>query len=290
MRIPRQLAVIAITIVLTSVVAIAVWEFARPIGTPRPELAAPPSAPEPAETEATVYGNREKFFARSLGGVLRPDPDWRDVLADWLAEAEPKWSQGFEELIIRDHFGDRKGGFFLDVGCAWPRKSSTTCYLEEDLHWSGIGVDVVPEFGETWKTERPNSKFICSAVSDTDGEKLTLYIGAHPTLDKDVARTFKPDDTRETEVITITLNTLLEQNGVERLDFLSMDIEGAEPAALKGFDIQRYKPSLCCVEAGEKSPTYSLVTDYFTSNGYELIEKYRKVDKVNLYFRPSTEQ
>ena len=84
------------------------------------------------------------------------------------------------------------------------------------------------------------------------------------------------------EVETSTLDTLLEQQGVEKLDFLSMDIEGAELAALKGFDIQRFRPSLCCVETAKREA----VTEYFESNGYELIEKYLKADKINVYFRP----
>ena len=78
--------------------------------------------------------------------------------------------------------------------------------------------------------------------------------------------------------------SILEENGIEKVDFLSMNIEGAEPIALRGFDIQRYKPDLCCVEASASQE----VLDYFEANGYELIEKYKKVDKINSYFRPKS--
>jgi len=61
-----------------------------------------------------------------------------------------------------------------------------------------------------------------------------------------------------------------------------MDIEGAELAALKGFDIKRFQPDLCCIETGRRDA----VAAYFESNGYELIEKYLKADKINFYFRP----
>jgi hypothetical protein len=36
------------------------------------------------------------------------------------------YSQKNEELVIRDFFRDRRGGFFLDVGCAFPKNGSTT--------------------------------------------------------------------------------------------------------------------------------------------------------------------
>jgi FkbM family methyltransferase len=51
---------------------------------------------------------------------------------------------------------------------------------------------------------------------------------------------------RTTKVQTITLDRLLTAEKVERLDFLTMDIETYEPQALAGFDIERYRPSLVC--------------------------------------------
>ena len=100
---------------------------------------------------------------------------------------------------------------------------------------------------------------------------------------EEIAKAFSTTgETRVVEVETSTLDTLLERQGVEKIDFLSMDIEGAELAALKGFDIKRFRPDLCCIETDRRDA----VVAYFESNGYELIEKYLKADKMNLYFRP----
>ena len=87
---------------------------------------------------------------------------------------------------------------------------------------------------------------------------------------------------RTIQVETTTLNTLLDARGVEKIDFLSMDIEGAELAALRGFDVKRFAPELCAVETMH----HDAVVAYFEANGYEWIEKYLKADKINLYFRP----
>lgn len=293
MQIPRHLPAIAIGMIFGSATTIVILAFAGLIATSKPEVANPLSRPESEEAGTAIYGNRTEHYAELFGGLLSPDPDWRDVLDDRLAAAEPKWSQGFEELIIRDFFGERKGGFFLDVGCSFPRKNSTTYYLEENLQWSGIGIDVIPEYGEAWEESRPNSKFVCFAVADTDAEQVTLYVrgdtshvGEVVSLNEQEATEWHGKKTREVKVTSITLNTLLEQEGIEKLDFLSMDIEGAEPAALRGFDIRRYKPDMCCVEAAILGSTELRIVAYFAANGYEVIEKYRKVDKQNLYFRP----
>jgi hypothetical protein len=87
-------------------------------------------------------------------------------------------------------------------------------------------------------------------------------------------------------VSTITLNDLLARERVARLDFLSMDIELAEPRALAGFDIGRYRPGLVCIEAHPQVRQQLL--DYFHRRHYVLVGKYLGVDAQNLYFMPDS--
>lgn len=48
------------------------------------------------------------------------------------------------------------------------------------------------------------------------------------------------------QVETLTIDDLLRNNGLERIDFIKMDIEGAELEALKGAEtvIRRFRPKL----------------------------------------------
>lgn len=191
--------------------------------------------------------------------------------------------------MIRDFFADREGGFYVDVGCSEPRRGSTTYDLEHRLNWTGVGIDVMAHYGEAWKRLRPRSKFIEAAVADTDGETVRLHLaGPYASLDEQTIESLWPwkAKPKAIEVETATLDTLLEAQAIESIDFLSMDIEGAEVAALKGFDIKRFKPKLCCIETAKRD----VVVAYFESNGYELIEKYLEVDKINLYFRPKAQE
>jgi FkbM family methyltransferase len=237
--------------------------------------------PKLTAEEVTAYGNRAHAFGQ-IAARFRPDLDFRETLSPALAHEQPQWSQGYEELIVRDFFGDKKEGVFVDVGCYLPRELSTTYYLEDRLQWTGIGIDAQRDFAPAWKKERPRSTFVATAISDKDGETLTLFIaGTTASLEKWAMEIFTKD-LKEIQVKTITLNTLLDMLVVDKVDFLSIDIDGGEIGALNGFDIQRYKPELCAVEAVMPE----LVKEYFAANGYELIEKYLKVDKVNLYFRP----
>lgn len=50
----------------------------------------------------------------------------------------------------------------------------------------------------------------------------------------------------EIEAVTVTIDAFVEQNQIERIDFIKMDIEGAELAALKGAaaTLRRFRPKL----------------------------------------------
>jgi FkbM family methyltransferase len=206
---------------------------------------------------------------------------------DILTHGEKLYSQHDEELIIRHFFDDQRDGVFLDVGCWDWKDGSTTLYLEEKLGWSGIGVDAQPHLREEYEKHRPQTKFLNYIVTDRSRTVGKLYVAGQVSsinerhVEQFGAQWDQPDPI---EVPTITLDDLLSQNRVEHIDFLSMDIEGAEPKALAGFDIDKYKPRLVCIESSLE--IREPIMQYFTSHGYELIDEYLPYDSVNWYFRP----
>ena len=88
------------------------------------------------------------------------------------------------------------------------------------------------------------------------------------------------------QVPTITLDDLLGRAGVAHVDFLSLDIEGAEPAALAGFSIGRYQPGLACVEI-HSAEHGRAINEHFTLHGYREVTAYRSMDPINRYFAPA---
>jgi FkbM family methyltransferase len=222
-------------------------------------------------------------------GESREGTPHEDLLSTEVQSAGELHSQGKEELIIRDFFGDRREGFFVDVGCAWPVIYSNTYYLEKQLGWSGIAIDALPEFEPSWKKRRPKSKFFNYLITDHSDSREPFYrseLKGISSIRKPVTgpagneRAFE-----EIQVPTITLTDLLEQNGVSKIDFLSIDIEGAELLALAGFDIGRFKPELICIEA--KPANREKILEYFAANEYERIDRYLAYDRTNYYFARS---
>lgn len=198
------------------------------------------------------------------------------------------YSRDKEELIIRDFFQDRQGGVFLDVGAWHPIQASNTYYLEHHLGWTGIAIDALKEMAPRWKRNRPRSRFLNYIVTDQAGA-LKPFFRVEFTDISAVTRPRlgpggKPVASTAVMVPTITLTRALDDQGVKKIDLLSMDIEGSEMPALAGFDIDRFHPELACVESKPKNREALLA--YFKRHGYRRIEKYLKYDTANWYFTP----
>jgi FkbM family methyltransferase len=223
----------------------------------------------------------------------RTDPYWNPVQSTTeMGLLRQRYGPGHysereEEWLIRDYFQDRRDGVFVDVGANHYQRASKTYYLESKLGWSGLAIEPQREFAADYAKYRPRTKFFPFFVSDVSNETARLHILEKMSMvassEKDFVKKFG-DPAEVREVPTITLTDLLDAEGVRRVDFLSMDIELHEPRALKGFDIERFRPSLVCIEA--LLPVRQQILDYFAEHGYVVVGKYVWVDLENLYFAP----
>jgi FkbM family methyltransferase len=223
---------------------------------------------------------------------------WAATLA-WAStqNAEYKWfkqaygpnghSRYAEEWLVRDFFHDQRNGVFVDVGSYDYEHFSNTYYLEHVLGWSGLAIDAQQEFAADYAKYRPRTRFFTFFVSDRSDALESLFV---PT-NREVASSNKEFSDgygapgQERKVTTITLNDLLARTGVTAIDFITMDIELAEPKALAGFDLVRYRPRLVCVEA--HPDVRQQILNYFADRQYRVVGRYLRADPENLWFAPA---
>jgi FkbM family methyltransferase len=197
-------------------------------------------------------------------------------------------SLNFEEFIIRDYFKDRRNGVFLDVGANHYRRGNNSYFLETNLGWSGIAVDALEEFAADYQTYRPKTRYVAMFASDVADARVKFFVPKNnmesSSNQEFTVRGGVPGVSRT--VPTTTLTAVLDEAGIQKLDLLSMDIELSEPAALAGFEIDRFKPGLVCIEGHRE--VRQQILDYFARHDYVLIGKYLRIDPYNLYFQPLT--
>lgn len=224
------------------------------------------------------------------GTGAQPGPISESGLRTELDRYAPKhYSERNEETIIRHFFRDRRAGTFLDVGAYHYKNGSNTYYLEKELGWSGIAIDANGEFARGYRDNRPKTRFFNFFISDKSDEQADFYIvrdPGHLTKSTAVPGFVKGRKTEDVKVATITLNDLLEKLAVPKVDFISLDIELWEPRALAGFDIEKYRPELVCVEAHRE--VRDRILDYFTRHGYTRLDLYFLFDQRNWYFAPKS--
>lgn len=238
--------------------------------------------------ETALIGVFVALTTWSLVASRNPFAEGRDPeLRPFVEEYGPsKVSAGPEEWLIRDYFSDRRDGVFVDVGATHYRQDSNTYYLETALGWSGLAVDAVEGWAEDYRRHRPRTRFRTFFVSDRSDQNASLYVNP---LDRRLSSSTRSMPASrgpafERKVGTITLTDLLAVEGFSAIDFMSMDIELAEPAALRGFDIARFRPKLVCIEAHFE--VREPIIDYFAAHNYRVVGRYLRADRANLYFEP----
>jgi FkbM family methyltransferase len=192
-----------------------------------------------------------------------------------------------EEWCIRDFFNDRRDGYFVDVGANDYKVTSNTYYLDTALNWRGLAIEPQRQFEADYIKFRPRTKFLSFFVSDASNQLAKMYVLKQNSLIASGSRGFterEGEKAKEIEVPTITLNDLLDAEGVKNIDFMSIDIEMWEPKALAGFDVERFRPQLVCIEAHPQ--VRQQIIDYFARHHYVVVGKYLRADVNNLYFTP----
>ncbi len=197
--------------------------------------------------------------------------------------------QGQDKWVSEVVFPGVKNGFFLDVGSGDGTVWSNTKVLEQK-GWTGICIDPFPRNMEDrtcqiskevvfskagkrvtfWKVckDCPSTEGFIGGITDTLGTQKATYAKAEMQAEA-------PTE----EFTTVTLGDILERAKAPRfIHFMSLDIEGAEFEALKGFPFDNYQIGAMAVEHMWEEPKRSDIRALMESHGYKRVHTWQKDD------------
>lgn len=169
----------------------------------------------------------------------------------------------------------------MDVGANHPILSSNT-YFFYSRGWSGIACDGQAKFASLWNEQRPRDVFLNCLISDT-AKELTLRVFPDDTMasvDWDTVHRYSLRlGNRGLEDIKLKSRTIFDlwKDSVQsEVHLLSIDIEGEELNAIKGANLNNFRPGVISVEIKNLSlycPMQNTIVQVLTKLGYFLIAK-----------------
>lgn len=202
-------------------------------------------------------------------------------------------AEGGLDRIVQDHFFPHAShGLFVDVGAAGPEFLSMSASFRA-RGWRVIAVEPNPVFCAAHRALGHEVLEFACADRDVDGVPFEVvdshgseYEGGRVSFEsfsslavKDSYRTLGSTalDIRTLTVNVRRLDTLLAAYApeLERVDVVSIDVEGWELEVLRGFSLERYRPAVLIVENVFEDDTYRRALD---DRGYVLWRHVRPND------------
>ncbi len=206
------------------------------------------------------------------------------------------YAQNFEDVVLERAFHAVANGRYIDIGGYDPEVDSVTKHFY-DRGWSGVNVEPVQRFHCAFQEQRPRDiNLNCACGSEVGTAEfhewgdsgLSTYRETFDTralADLGYART-----THTVPVTTLSEITKTLPDG--EIDFLKVDVEGAERDVLLGADWRSFRPRVILIEAIRPKlpgcdpysydPSWPEWEDILLQHGYE----FALFDGINrFYFR-----
>jgi len=232
-----------------------------------------------AETNAQV----QVESSRARGALAQQCWRLRQMTGDlksYFSQAGQDWF--IDQVLLKE----RRGGVFVDVGGYDGVEGSNTFFFEVFRGWNGVLVET-SSAPLAHAQEVRRCQCVDAVVSGEGGPRefmevvdgYTQMSGRLDTYDAGLLEQLRSHPThRETvrQVETRTLADILVQCNITAVDYLSLDIEGAEFEVLHSFPFAQIDVGVVSVENNTGTAE---IHDFMVQHGYRLVE-FLGVDEI----------
>jgi len=210
-------------------------------------------------------------------------------------------------FLEKNIFKGYKNGFFIDVGAHDGIIINNTLDFEKYNNWTGINIEPIKKAYDRLIINRPNCININCAICNYDGSAefycnsgfTELTSGLKDTYDTRHFDRLKKDTMNNplwydyensnnkvktnTELITVNtkkLETICGEQKISHINFLSIDVEGAEFEVIKSINFDKVFIDVIGFENNYED-TSILIIQYLQSNNFKIIYKSNDIFMIN---------
>lgn len=180
---------------------------------------------------------------------------------------------------ILEYIGSIPNGFYLEAGAYDGILQSNTKFLEEEYGWSGILIEPSPKvFQELVKNRPDNISINKCLVSCNYGNKTIM--GAFDNGPMSSVNNMR--NIENAELISVecdTLENILDELLVAKIDFMTVDTEGYELEVLEGLNLNKYRPTYIMIEVYTQDKDKILT--FMENNNYIFLENITNYNKLD---------
>lgn len=164
-------------------------------------------------------------------------------------------------------------GYFVEIGANDGFGISNTLFLEQHFGWTGLLVEANPRYRESL-ARRTRSTVVCKAITAASGRMFFADAGVYGGLVENLDSLHARHTARapRIEVECDILDSVFAEAAVpDLIDFLSIDVEGAELPIVRQLVVGRRRVRSGCIEVNDRAGDTAAITTLLRSAGYEIV-------------------
>lgn len=201
---------------------------------------------------------------------------------------------GQDKYLETNVFKGLKHGIFVDVGAHDGKTFNNTLFFEKMHNWSGINIEPIPNVFDKLVSNRPSSININCAIDVINNETRDFMIntgytemlsGLVDNYDERHIKRIQAENMKHNSSSTIikvntrTLESIFDEYNITKVNYLSIDVEGAELSVLKSINFNKVFIDVIMFENNYEDASGPLVK-YLEEFGYTVVNKNQDITMI----------